>query len=1148
MIIGLVKWYDANKGFGIVSTPNEEEYFLHLNSFISKPEKILQGTPIAFSPKIDETKNRKSAYKSRIVGLSEDWKTIFSYMSKSDIVRMEIEVTGYSKFGNKYHRKEIQSLSLVGISLTYFFKNKNVEELKNIIIEYFHNDLDSKHFIQYCEQISKALPKYYTNKAVNSIQDSLFTYFGNNLNDKLLFNVWKEKKFKFIAYNELVDHEIPENILKAFILEISKLELYRIQNYSYGTKFCKYYVNNKFQNLENLTSADIKELYRYIEFETKEEQIIRKLHLDRFYAQKIETELSEKVVQLETIRNGDDFNNYNRLLQLIPNQLSVIEQTKITDSIHIIIAQKCSDEYKAELWVKGIIKEILFELVEELFFNKDTQTEKRISILSKLESHKQFELIKGYSARLNFESAFELLIELLKKENSFDYDFDISKVLLNKEFWKEKKGGELIELLTGYVVMQSDDKQKYELFLKGFIKIVPLTIVRQNINKLEHEDCKIIFNSISENKPFICELLIEKISLEKTNTSNWIYDLAIEFLDEQNFNIFDKSAFETIAQSEYFKFWEKGKAKIFPKIQIESILQDKFENYTKISKWIENNATSTDEISNFLISFLLKKEIVSDKIIFYTQINHIKYLLKLNELNVEKIKNINNDFYNISLWVLEKDNFFDFELLKQKFIYFAPNEQIRIIRKLFYLKAKGQFDLTIEKLEQLTRFDLDLYKSNLKFNPDIPIDISTDVVIKTILSYKKNNRFFLESEILNVILNDIILDKTRRFQLTNYFEKCIGRLTAEYDWSRNGEITKVKFGENKFYYAISFEYDPQLIEAVKSLPGRKWNNEIKVWGVPSQYESEVLNFAKEYRFFLNFEGNNYTNNLHFAQFKRTKTLNYTEYSNIPSGIVFCEGRLANKPHEIYKKEFWWCSGQPCLGKCETIHKADDWEKYTLLDFCEILGLNTDETNKMGDFIPKGLYYQFIALINRFNRLLEKLYCQDCNHILYPSDFGTGHFAAHTLVRFQCRNSDCPNREEIYLNHCFNGQCNSIIDSRVSKRCENGLFICDSCGSCCSHKMLERRLSNLKLTGGYIHDNLVKCVYEKLGHLERGEYFCFKCKSEMSEISNDIFHCSNCNVKYDTTQYKINRPNLHLRKLKKTTEKNENDNYDFDFPI
>ena len=60
MLIGLVKWFDADKGFGVVGTPDEEEYFLHINSFTTKPEKILKGTSIAFSPKIDKAKNRQT--------------------------------------------------------------------------------------------------------------------------------------------------------------------------------------------------------------------------------------------------------------------------------------------------------------------------------------------------------------------------------------------------------------------------------------------------------------------------------------------------------------------------------------------------------------------------------------------------------------------------------------------------------------------------------------------------------------------------------------------------------------------------------------------------------------------------------------------------------------------------------------------------------------------------------------------------------------------------------------------------------------------------------------------------------------------------------------------------------------------------------
>lgn len=1145
MLIGLLKWFDSKKGKGLIGTASFGDFLIHERDFKIYESSLEQGMPIVF-----EKNKFNKAYNCRLISNKNDLYHILQNFLNNDKIQIDIRRKILGKSGKYITKTDIHYLSIIKTSLRFYFRQSTIQELIDLIVYFFNDKLDKFYFIEFCSLLEDCINEEYDAVNSNLFLSKIFTHFGENINTEMLFKVWKQKKFKFISYNEMDDYEIPENVLKAHILEIGKTELSRILKFSFGSEFGSCYVNDKFSNIENLTSTEIKELYQFVEFETETEREKRKHQLDSLFVQKIETELTEKANQLGTIRNSDDFNNYNRLLQLIPYQFTNIDKNKITEAIHQIVDQKCSDEYKAELWVKGIIKDTSFEFVSKYFFDKDTQTEKRISILTKLETDKQLELLKKYSDEFNFEKAFELLGGLLKRQNSFDYYFDFSKVLFDSEYWKDKKGSELIDLFTNYVNTQCNDEQKYELFLKGYVKNVPQNIVRKNTHRLEKEDCKKIFKSVFENKSFIKEILTEKVTLDNTSSLRWLYDLAIEFLDQENFNSFDKKVFDTIEQSEYFKFWEIGIAKLFPRNQIEEILQDKFEHYTQIKKWIENKATTTEEIFEFLFSFLRKQVLVTDTIIFYKQINHIKYLLQLSDLHLEKIKQINNDFYNVILWALDKENVFDFELLKQKFIYFAPDEQVRIIRKLFLLKTNGQFDLTIEKLNELTRFDLDLYKTNLKFYPDITIDISTDIVIKALLSYQQNQRFFVESELLTVILNDLKLDKTRRFRLSNYFEDCLGRQTGKHKLGTNGKVQKIKKpnaqGVEIEYYAISFSWKKvgwdlfnKLKEEVKKLPRRKWNEIECHWGIPSQYETEVLNFAKKHRFFLDFEGSNYANNIHLADFKR---------EDIPNGISFCEGRLANKPHEMFKKEFWWCGGQPCFSKCETIHKTDEWEKYTLLDFCEILGLNTDETNKMGDYISKGHYYQFIALINRFNRLLEKLYCQDCNHILYPSDFGTGYFAAHTVVRFQCRNEACSNNDEIYLNHCLNGQCNCIIDSRVSKRCDNGLFICDNCGSCCSHKQMETRLNNLLKNDNadtpqkqWIISNLTDKVKNKKGHLEKGEYFCYNCKSEMTEISNDIFQCSNCNVKYDTTKYKFKRPHIHLRKKKTTTEYNGNDN-------
>lgn len=744
MLIGLVKWFDNDKGFGVLGTPNDEEYFLHINSFLSKPEEVLKETPIAFSPKIDKYKDRKFAEASRLVGKPEDLKLIFSHLGNSDIVEIEFEVTRRGRLGRTYQGKEIHNYSLIGIALEYFFHDKSKDEISDSIIDYYDNDLDPKNFIIFCEVIDIYFPKYFSSDNATDILTRVFFHFGNNLNDDILFAVWKQKKFKFISYNENDDFEIPETVLRNHVFEIGKLELIRIFNFSYGADFCFFYARSKFINIESLSSSELFELYQFVEYEDEDGQVNRTKQLDTLYSKRIEFELIEETNQLGTIHTNVDLSKYTRLIQLIPNQLRDIDRIKITGAIHKIIAERCSDDFKIELWLKGIVEELPLHYFIKYFNDEDTKTDKRLECLIKLKTDMQFELLKHYSIDNTFEKGFMLIGRLVKLEYSLSNNFDITKVFFDDEFWRDKRCYELFELFTRYVNANSNDKQKLDLFLKGFLKNVSRNIIIDNIYLLEKGDFIKIFRNISEDKEFIKFILIKNFTPDRISCYLWLYDLAIEFLDQERFSLFDIEVFDTIDHPEYFKLWEAGKAKIFPQRQIEELLQDNFEVYANIHEWIINKAITSHEISEIFFSYLRKQILVTDRIVFYKQLNHIKFILQLNEFHLDRIKQFNNDTYNIFLWVLDKDIIFNYDSLKRKFIYFAPDDQVRIVRKLFFLKAMGHFDLTIEKLEELTRFDLDLYMTNIKVNPSIPIDISTDVVIKALSSYQRDKRFLVE--------------------------------------------------------------------------------------------------------------------------------------------------------------------------------------------------------------------------------------------------------------------------------------------------------------------------------------------------------------------------------------------------------------------
>lgn len=1138
MLIGLVKWYDAKKGFGLIGTPDQGDFFIHSANLKSEPIVISMGEAVVFSTRLERKKTIVDYY--RLVGQLEDWELIVSHFGKSDLV--QIEATR-----DRRGRPESSGFSLLKVSINQFFKGKSESVVTEVVLSYFDNGLDKRHFVRFCDLISNAIRnnfrhiksstkefssnnqppgieeiiKYHDilKKQTNDFLQGFYDYFSKNVNDEMLFWSWKANKLEYISYPKHGDVELSMSILRNYASELETADLKRILNFSFAAEFLEFYIHFKFSQINELNSAQILDLYPLLEFVANHDQERKKEQLDRVYFEKIETEFIGKAKALRKIESVDDLSGYTSLIFKIPYKLEQEAKEAIEKAIHKIISSRSVEKMKPELWLRGIISEAPFDLISNSFLDPNNSEENQLTILSKLEEPFQLELIKKIATKSGFESAFRMLDRLVRKLDQIGSHLNLDEILFDKDFWQDKNSGGLVELFNNHVHLNATDEEKFHLFFKGFVKDVPMNQLVLNCQKLDEQELRRVFESQKQSKDLPNEILSSRVRQASAAEMDWLYDLAIDFLKREHFGHFDEVVFKSIGQEEYFKFWKTGKAKKFPRQYIKETFGDSFEPYEEIDSWIKSGFVAREVMCEMLYTYINIEESVENRSIFYKQFNHIKYLLVIDSSYLTQIRTLNNGFYNVLLWFLDKEEVLNFHLLKDKFIYFSPTDQVRIIRKLFWLKAKGQFDLTLEKLDELSRFDIDLYKTQRNFNPDIPIDLSTEVVINALLSFRKNQRFFIESELFTTVLNSLRNHTTYEFKLDNYFEACRGRMVYKFDWSRqNGTISKVEYGDNKFYFAISFDYSEELVEKVRQIPSRRWNSSENHWGVKAQYEKDVLEFAQNNRFFVDFEGGNAENNPHFAYFYRDER---------PTGVLYCEGRLSNSLDYALKTKFWWCAGQQCFEKCETIHPQDEWMNYTLLDFCEILGFNTDETNAMGDHIDKGMYYQFISLVNRFNRMLDRLYCLDCNHILFPSDFGTANFASRSVVRFQCRNESCSNNEEIYLNHCLNGKCNGIIDSRVSKQCSNGLTICENCGSCCSHKMLQKRLNDLELNGGHIHADLRKCVQEKLGHLERAEYFCHNCATPMQEIKEDVFRCTDCEVEYNTVKYRIQRPHIHL---------------------
>jgi hypothetical protein len=241
------------------------------------------------------------------------------------------------------------------------------------------------------------------------------------------------------------------------------------------------------------------------------------------------------------------------------------------------------------------------------------------------------------------------------------------------------------------------------------------------------------------------------------------------------------------------------------------------------------------------------------------------------------------------------------------------------------------------------------------------------------------------------------------------------------------------------------------------------------------------------------------------------------------GITYCEGRSVSTSWEN-GYSYHWCANSKCFEQCVVEHSIRDWEKYSMLDFCRILGFNIDATDSHNRFVKYGEYLKFVSIVNRMNYMLEHLKCKSCGELLMPNAIAP--YATNIVTRFKCTTPNCPENGNVYyISKCFNWKCYGIIDQRETTRCQNnGWFICKTCGSCCSNRIVEQRITKNNEIGIPTSPMLLDFVERRLGHLEQRKFYCYKCGGLTILEQNrngDIYKCTNCNVVYERWKYDYN---------------------------
>ena len=223
------------------------------------------------------------------------------------------------------------------------------------------------------------------------------------------------------------------------------------------------------------------------------------------------------------------------------------------------------------------------------------------------------------------------------------------------------------------------------------------------------------------------------------------------------------------------------------------------------------------------------------------------------------------------------------------------------------------------------------------------------------------------------------------------------------------------------------------------------------------------------------------------------TLSYTDNFK-----PYCAPKLSETSNPAIDLPFFWCRGKECFHNNlanQTLAEQNDWHHYSLYHMVEIIGFKKLHMSS-GGYEPDNVVREFIAVANKAMQKFKRLKCRGCGHLMF-TDKSSG-FNRHNY--YSCINPICSEvRKPVYLSYCY--KCKKgLIDSRDTKRCPNGWYICPTCLACCDDEQYERQAQRYRIINRPVPERIAKMLGH--GHNDKGEYFCPDCGGPIGIVIDD----------------------------------------------
>ena len=241
-------------------------------------------------------------------------------------------------------------------------------------------------------------------------------------------------------------------------------------------------------------------------------------------------------------------------------------------------------------------------------------------------------------------------------------------------------------------------------------------------------------------------------------------------------------------------------------------------------------------------------------------------------------------------------------------------------------------------------------------------------------------------------------------------------------------------------------------------------------------------------------------NIFLKRFKNSK------YTN------FCAPKLYPQHNIATDLPYFWCRGKECFRNNldrQALENNISWQQYSLLHIIEISGYPKLHKTEAG-YEADDTIRQFIALANRAFIKFQRLTCRCCGHLIFPH-FQNNNYNIYN--HYSCINPTCEEyKHPIYLNYCYHCKI-GLIDSRDTKQCPNGWYICPQCLACCNDELYNKQAQRYVLAQKSIPTRLQEKINQ--GHNNKGIFFCSSCGAQIIIENKDsaIYQCTACKKEF-----------------------------------